>query len=236
MQINHIDGNKLNNNVKNLEMVTAKENAIHAVKNSLCNHAKGESRSDLEESDIIKIFKLKHRGLNNAEISKIYNTSRERIRDIANRKNWKHVKIENKYLPQKKEIDYLKNLSNFAKKYGFALLSTNYVNARTKYCFKCKCGEEFSCWPQYLKVRKGCKSCGIKSFSKSKTIKIEKVKTMAANIGYTLIYKKIISAKHNHKYRCHCGNIVYKKVSQLKTSRSCYKCRISKRLPQIPPQ
>lgn len=37
-QINHIDGNKENNSVSNLEWVTALENTSHAWKNGLCNN------------------------------------------------------------------------------------------------------------------------------------------------------------------------------------------------------
>lgn len=41
-QVNHKDGNKLNNDLDNLEWVTVQENTIHAYKNGLINHVSGK--------------------------------------------------------------------------------------------------------------------------------------------------------------------------------------------------
>lgn len=38
LQVNHIDGNKLNNNINNLEMCSCKENIEHAIINNLRNN------------------------------------------------------------------------------------------------------------------------------------------------------------------------------------------------------
>lgn len=93
LQGNHKDGNKLNNNLSNLEWCTNQENRIHAVKLGLAAHLVGEDNpySKLLESEVIDII---HDLLNHIPYSiicKKYNCSKSTISAIKNKRNWTYL-------------------------------------------------------------------------------------------------------------------------------------------------
>jgi hypothetical protein len=93
--VNHIDGNKLNNSINNLEWVTSQENCIHAFKIGLQKRIQrfGEKNntSKLKTNQIKEIRSLKGKKMLK-EISKQYNISISQISAIQNYNSWKHIK------------------------------------------------------------------------------------------------------------------------------------------------
>lgn len=93
MQVNHIDGNKLNNNLNNLEWCTNQENRIHAVKIGLTARLKGENNpaSKLKEKQVLDIIQDLLHHVPYSQIMKKYNCSKSTISAIKNKRNWTYL-------------------------------------------------------------------------------------------------------------------------------------------------
>lgn len=93
-EVNHIDGNTLNNHYSNLEWVTRRENIIHCVNNNLQTPFKGEEvgTSKLTSKEVISIRnEYKPRHITRSYLSKKYKVSEAAIKDILYRRTWKHL-------------------------------------------------------------------------------------------------------------------------------------------------
>lgn len=88
--VNHIDGDKANNTVSNLEWCTHSEQNIHASKLGLKKFTgENHSRHKLKESQVIMIRYLNQNGLKINHND--YGVSKITIKDVINRKSWKHI-------------------------------------------------------------------------------------------------------------------------------------------------
>lgn len=93
-EVNHIDGNKQNNCVSNLEWVTPKENVLHAMHLGLKPSMKGSNSSfaKLTEKDIPEIRELLKSGLfSHRQIAKEFGVSNGAISAIRRGQTWTHV-------------------------------------------------------------------------------------------------------------------------------------------------
>ncbi len=103
--INHIDGNKKNNKLTNLELVTNEENYRHGIRTGLTNNV-GENNpmSKFTENEILEIRKTYTEGIDVKDISLKYNVSRVTIYDILKGNSYPHLpnKIDMMRKPDRK--------------------------------------------------------------------------------------------------------------------------------------
>lgn len=94
-QLNHKDGNKLNNHYLNLEWCTIAENIEHAVRTGLLD-VKGEKHhhAKLRDADIPLIFEMRNKEITMKDIGNHFGVCRRTIGDVLNRRLWCHVPID----------------------------------------------------------------------------------------------------------------------------------------------
>lgn len=93
-QVDHIDGNKLNNDVRNLEWVSVSENGKRSFSLGLSKRTPGSLHHGalLDEEKVLEIRKLlDERKLSQYGIAKLYGVSRSCILNIHLGKAWKHI-------------------------------------------------------------------------------------------------------------------------------------------------
>lgn len=89
LQVNHIDGDKQNNSLSNLEWCTQSENQKHAFQNGLLSR-KGERNPQckLTEEQVLEISNLLIEREPVPDIADKYNVSKELIYAIKNKRLW----------------------------------------------------------------------------------------------------------------------------------------------------
>jgi hypothetical protein len=91
--VNHIDNNRSNNSVTNLEWVTVQQNSNHKLLHNRQHRAQGilSGMAKLTEY-IIKSIRFQYEnGVSRSELSKMYKISYTQVDNIVKRKQWRHI-------------------------------------------------------------------------------------------------------------------------------------------------
>lgn len=94
-QVDHVDGNKQNNNVENLNWVSAAENMKRAWNTGLKNNhylrGEGSPHAKITKDKVLELRLQYAAGYSRVELANLYKISSSMVRDIVTNKTWNYV-------------------------------------------------------------------------------------------------------------------------------------------------
>lgn len=93
IQLNHIDGNKLNNIPENLEACTQSYNNKHAysIKLRVPNYGACSGRSILTDAKVIEMRKLRRKGYSQKHLAEVFGIAQNTVSYICAGRTWRHL-------------------------------------------------------------------------------------------------------------------------------------------------
>lgn len=93
-QVNHINGNKEDNSVENLEWCTQEYNNFHAYNTNLLNRYEDRPEAKLTKELVLQIPELIKQGATTDDLKNLFHVSRRCIDNIFEGKNWTGLGVD----------------------------------------------------------------------------------------------------------------------------------------------
>ena len=92
-EVDHIDNDKTNNHVSNLQWISSKDNKrkIPFERRSVCRQGEKNGRATFTDNEVLEIRALYETGMMVSEIARKYDRPHSTILNIVHRNTWKHI-------------------------------------------------------------------------------------------------------------------------------------------------